>query len=287
MTIDNPHAETIRKALDLLKEYTSNLDGWNLTQEKNGVKLYTKSDGSAFPIVRGETVLTGTSFTAGQVAAVATSPGCRKVWDEKFDVAELKQVYSPNEILFWSKVKTPWPISPRDMVGVSLRENPSDDIAYSVMSSVKDASLPDVSGCVRSHLFISGWKLQKTDAGVAISYITQIDLAGSIPAAFLKSTQQQIPLCAGSVAKFIKENGFPPIQQNCTAQLVNETFDYGKREHVTHFDGQGSTQFFISSQMYPKGVKVTLTGNGSYAFEEDYVRVTGIDGPTTISIKRA
>lgn len=173
------------------------------------------------------------------------------------------------------------------MAAVSLRENPSEDISYSVMSSVKDASIPEVSGCVRSHLFISGWKVQKIDAGIAISYVTQIDLAGSIPTAFLKSTQQQIPLCAGLVAKFIKENGFPPIQHECTAQLVGEGFEYGKREYTTHLDGNGSTQFSISNQMYPKGVKVTLTGNGSHTFENDLVRVTGIDGPTTITIKRA
>lgn len=79
MTIQNPHAETIRNALDLLKEYTSNLEGWNFTQEKAGVKLYTKADSTSFPIVRGETILTGTEYTANQVAAVATSPGCRKV----------------------------------------------------------------------------------------------------------------------------------------------------------------------------------------------------------------
>lgn len=210
------------------------------------------------------------------------------VGDEKFDVAELKQMYSPKEVLFWSKVKTPWPISPRDMVAVSLRDSPSDDVEYSVITSVKDASLPDVSGCVRSNLFISGWKVQKVDGGIAISYITQIDLAGSIPSSFLKSTQQQIPLCAGLVSKFIRDNGFPPIQSDCSINVVDEAFDYAKREYLTQVDGVGNTRFMISKKMYPAGVKVNITGGkATHEMVDDHLIVTGLDGPTTIKLTRA
>jgi hypothetical protein len=140
------------------------------------------------------------------------------IGDDKFDVAELKQMYNINEALFWSKVKTPWPISPRDLSAASLREM-SEDTSYTVMVSVEDDSIPAVSGCVRSNLFISGWKVYKVDGGVAITYITQIDLAGSIPTAFLKSVQQQVPLCAGSVIKYIKDHGFPPVVLECTAEV--------------------------------------------------------------------
>lgn len=173
------------------------------------------------------------------------------------------------------------------MVAVSLRDSPSEDLAYSVITSVKEASLPDVSGCVRSNLFISGWKVQKTDEGIAISYITQIDLAGSIPTAFLKSTQQQIPLCAGMVSKFVKENGFPPFQTECSAQVLDEAFVFAKREYSTKLDGQGDVKFSISKKMYPGGIKVTITGTGGHEIQGDTLIVTGVNGPTTIKINKA
>jgi len=80
MTIVNPHAETAQKALALLKELSSTLDGWEFSEEKDGVKLYHKTDDSSpIAIVRGETDLEGHEFTAQQVASVATLPGCRKI----------------------------------------------------------------------------------------------------------------------------------------------------------------------------------------------------------------
>ncbi|CEP16870.1 hypothetical protein [Parasitella parasitica] len=80
MTVQNIHAETTIKALSNLKQLASSLDGWNYTQEKDGVKLYSKTvDGSSIAIVRGETDIAGHEYTAQQVLSVATLPGCRKI----------------------------------------------------------------------------------------------------------------------------------------------------------------------------------------------------------------
>lgn len=81
MTVTNPHAEAVRNAMTELKAHASNLEGWNLVQEKAGVKLYNKAavEGNPFPIVRGEILLQGHEFTAHQIASVATNPGARKI----------------------------------------------------------------------------------------------------------------------------------------------------------------------------------------------------------------
>lgn len=79
MTAINPYTSNAKKAVQLLKEYTNDLEGWSLVQEgKSGVKVYNKSDGSAFPLLRGDTFLSG-AFTPDQVAVVATLSGCRKL----------------------------------------------------------------------------------------------------------------------------------------------------------------------------------------------------------------
>lgn len=72
------HAESARKALDYLKDLTSSLDGFDFSQEKNGVKLYSKKvEGSQINIVRGDTVLKTTQYTPRQLAAVANESGTR------------------------------------------------------------------------------------------------------------------------------------------------------------------------------------------------------------------
>ncbi|KAG1069645.1 hypothetical protein G6F42_026228 [Rhizopus arrhizus] len=95
MTAQNIHAETTRKALSDLKQLASSLEGWEFSQEKDGVKLYRKTvDSNPIAIVRGETDIVGHEFTPQQVASVATLPGCRKIWDEKYDTSEIKQMFS-------------------------------------------------------------------------------------------------------------------------------------------------------------------------------------------------
>lgn len=287
MTVTNPHAETSKNALALLKSLSSSLDGWHFTQEKDGVKLYSKTvDSSPVAIVRGDTSIVGHEFTPQQIASVATLPGARKIWDEKFDSSDIKQMYSRLESLFWAKVKTPWPISPRDMCSTSLREI-SEDECYVVMNSVEDASIPPVSGCVRANLIISGWKVLKTETGINVTYITQIDLAGSIPTAFLKNVQQQVPLCAGSVVKYAQNYGYPPTTATCTATFKSENFDHAKKTYTASVDGTGECSWLISKKMYPSGTKVAITGEAKHELTVDRLELTEINGPVTVTISKA
>ena len=79
---DNIHAKETRQALQVVKDLTASLDGWDLTSDQENVKLYQKKldDTSLPPLVRGDTVLTGVpGCTPLAVATVATLPGCREI----------------------------------------------------------------------------------------------------------------------------------------------------------------------------------------------------------------
>ncbi|KAI9269621.1 hypothetical protein EDC94DRAFT_599423 [Helicostylum pulchrum] len=287
MTVTNPHAESSNKAMEYFKELASTEEGWNFTQEKGGVKLYNKvTDSSPVAIVRGDIHIEGHEFTAQQIASIALLPGCRKVWDEKFDTSEIKIMYSRLESLFWVKVKTPWPISARDMCATSLRQITEDE-CYVVMASVEDAAVPPVSGNVRANLIISGWKITKTDTGIDLIYITQVDLAGSIPTAFVKNVQQQVPLCAGLVVKYAEDFGYPPTSNTCTAEFKSEDFEHAEKTYVATLDGTGDAEWFICKKMYPASVKVAINGEATPEIVNNVVRVTGINGPVTVTITKA
>ncbi|CEG64380.1 hypothetical protein RMATCC62417_01360 [Rhizopus microsporus] len=283
----SPHTEKAHQALSSLKELASTTDGWTFVQEKEGVKLYNKTvEGSPIPLVRGDIVVEGDQYTPQQLLAVCTFPGCRKIWDEKYDTSEIKQLYNRFESLFWTKLKTPWPISPRDIAGTSLREF-SENGGYIVLTSVTDSQIPENSGVVRANLILSGWKVEKTSTGISIVYITQIDLAGSIPTSFLKTVQQQVPLCAGKVVKYIKDFGYPPLCLDATATFKKESFDHGKREYTAELDGEGEAKWSYSKQMYPGGVKVHVSGNGSVEVVNHEIILKGVNGPATVTITKS
>ncbi|KAI8580176.1 hypothetical protein K450DRAFT_238513 [Umbelopsis ramanniana AG] len=292
---NNRHAETTRKALAYLKELTGSLDGWDFSSESNGVKLYSKTvDGQTLPIVRGDTILPGKEYTLAQVAAVATSPGSRKVWDEKFDVAEVKETFNFRETLFWSRLKTPWPMSPRDIAGTAIRDI-GDDAVYVSMTSVEDADIPEVYGNVRATLYVSGWKAVPVEEGIAVTYVTQIDIAGSIPSSFLASIQQQIPLCAGKVIDYIQTHGYPPYITEASAVTGNEHFTHAEKEYTLEIEGgeAGSVvKIDISSKLYPAGVNVNIQGSGSHKLEDGVngnkvLVIENIDGSATVTITSA
>ncbi|KAI7877166.1 Bet v1-like protein [Lichtheimia hyalospora FSU 10163] len=285
---NNRHAATSRKALDYLKELSNTLDGWNFSQEKDGVKLYIKPESNGLNIVRGDAILKTDKYTPREVATVATNPGCRKIWDEKYEVSEVKEMFTHLESLFWVKLKAPWPVSPRDFVGIALRDF-DEDVCYVSMSSVEDPVAPPVSGCVRGTLLISGWKVYKTEGGIGITYITQVDMAGSIPSSFLKNIQLQVPLCAGKVVDYARSYGFPPVTvEAANVVYKSEDFNHAKREFTANVEGSdGVCRWLVSSQMYPNGVKVSVPHEIVDADNNNKVVVVKIDGPTTVKISKA
>ncbi|KAF1802057.1 hypothetical protein V8B55DRAFT_1377098 [Mucor lusitanicus] len=266
---DNKFAKETRDGLAYLKNLTANLENWTLTEEQDNVKLYSKKldDPDAPPLVRGDTVLADLppGCTPFEVATVATLPGCRKIWDDRFDQAEIKEHYTRFEGLFWVKHKAPWPISPRDFVGTTIRDiNPN--VCYTSMISVQDDRFPDTPKTVRGKIIISGWKVDQQGNNIGITYVNQVDLAGYIPAAFLRKLLLQIPLCAGKVRNYIREFGFVPSLKLVSnkVEFKGEDFDHDKRAYNVQLSGDAHdhevAHITCSSKMYPKGVSVVLTG---------------------------
>jgi hypothetical protein len=136
-------------------------------------------------------------------------------------------MYSRLKFLVWANLRTP---TPREISCTCLREI-SDNECYVVMASVDSPIVPPVSYYIRTNLIISGWRILKTDTGINLIWITQIDLTGC-PINFLKSVQQQIPLCTGTVVKYIQENGYPATITVCTSDCTYENLDHSRRSYM-------------------------------------------------------
>jgi carbon monoxide dehydrogenase subunit G len=182
----------------------------------------------------------------------------------------------------------------RDLCATSLREI-SDDLCYVVMTSVIDEQVPEKSDHVRANLILSGWKFEKVEEGVRVTYVNQIDLAGYIPQFFLTSIQQQVPACAGKVVDYIQEFGFAPTTESCTAEFKVEEFDHKKKEYTAQLAGKGECSWLVSKKMYPSSFDIKIIGSGGNAPVEMDVQENGntlvsvkeISGPTTVKITKA
>lgn len=143
------------------------------------------------------------------------------------------------------------------------------------MISVTDDRIPDTSGSVRGTLLSSGWKIARQEEGnsLHITYVNRVDLAGSLPAAFLRSLMQQIPLCAGKVRDYIVNYGFAPTttvihgggdgdDDDASFVFKGEEFDHGKKIYSLQLtctkSGVTTVNTLCSKKMYSKGVVARL-----------------------------
>jgi hypothetical protein len=299
---DNKHSASSRKALAYLKELAASHDSWSFVTEKDNVKIYTKDVEGGLPMTRGETTLEA-GWTLEQIGAIAQSPGARSIWDDRFESAELKERYTRREALFHSRIKGTWPVSGRDLVGTSIVEYKEGEEYIVAMSSVDEPTLPPVSSHVRATLPISGWVLKPLEGGaIAITYIVHVNLNGSIPGAFVKAVQNQTPLCAGRVAAYAREFGFPPLVKGLEGRIRNEEFDHKKKAYSLEVDAieehgflgekTGSVVIEVSKKMFPKGfaVKTSISENIHEKAETDgntLITVKHIKAPVIITISNA
>jgi hypothetical protein len=185
--------------------------------------------------------------------------------------------------------------SPRDISGTAIRDI-GDDAVYVSMTSVEDADIPEVYGNVRATLYVSGWKVVPVEEGLAVTYITQIDIAGSIPSSFLASIQQQIPLCCGKVIEYVQTYGYPPNILECTAAASHEHFTHDTKEYIVEVQkgeqADGVVKVDISSKLYPEGVNVSVQGSADHKLEDGVngnkvLVIENIDGSATVTVTSA
>lgn len=150
-------------------------------------------------------------------------------------------MYSINEFLFWCSFKANFSYGGkkcylRDIAGILSRELSGTECLIA-MTSVVDGRLPVLQFRIRANLIISGWIITKTDKNTHITYITQINLAGYIPSAWLKYMKMIVRQRPGTAVNYLEEHDFSPAIAKCTAYLKVEDFDHEIEEHSCNVDG--------------------------------------------------
>lgn len=165
----------------LLQSYASySQNRWELTKEKNGIKVFTANETSSkFKSIKVEAVLTGTLQKLVQIL--------RDVRNNKDWVYSTKQSYllkqiNANEILYYSETALPWPVSNRD-IPVRMRLNlDASSNTLKVVASGEPNALPVQKGIVRIQSFSTSWDVKFDGKNkLSIIYYLKMDPSGNVP----------------------------------------------------------------------------------------------------------
>lgn len=153
---------------------------WELTKEKNGIKVYTANETSSkFKSIKVEAVLIG---TLQKLVKILRDVRNNKDWVYSTKQSYLLREINADEILYYSETALPWPVSNRD-TPVRMRLNlDASNNTLKVTASGEPNALPVQKGIVRIQSFSTSWDVKYDGKNkISIIYYLKIDPSGNVP----------------------------------------------------------------------------------------------------------
>jgi hypothetical protein len=165
-------------SLLLLTVYQSQPD-WQLSTEKDGIRIYAKSADSKVKPIKVECTL---NATAAQLVAVLLDIKNYPAWAYHTKSSMIVKQVSPADLYYYSEVNIPWPGQNRDFVShITVSQNPETKVVIVEAPNVP-GMVPEKPEIYRTHTSKGKWII--TPEGhdqVKVVYYLQID-AGGAPA---------------------------------------------------------------------------------------------------------
>jgi len=220
-------------------ELTDPAPGWSIVSERAGTVVRKKmisriSD--VFPVYRGDKIVQG--LTADEIASVVTSPGCRKVWDERVDQAIPLASYGNGITTTAISTKPAFPFKGRifyvSTVVASVKvPSASSTSSTSTVLFVASASYTPTpssppgpldfdplkanpNSLLSGQVLLEGWILETLDPytssvlaipSTRCTYLANIDQKGSVPLALNQVLNANLAKSIGNVEAFGKTKG--------------------------------------------------------------------------------
>jgi len=176
-----------------------------LQKDDFGIKVYScPSKHSKFKLIKAEFTVTA---TANQLTAMWLDPENYTKWQYNTVESNLVRRLNENEIIYYTEVAAPWPVSNRDLV---IHLKVSKDIQTNVLhvsaNSVSDI-VPLKEQKVRIPSSISSWKVTPiNESQFAVEYSMEIDPGGYVPPWMVNMVAAEAPYESFRNFKKIVEN---------------------------------------------------------------------------------
>ena len=155
--------------------------GWELSKDKNDIKVYTrKTDSSDFKSVKVEAVFTG---SCEKLAGILMGVDKNIKWVYNTKSLHLIQRFNANELIYYAETSLPWPMRNRDQaIRINLFPD-SINHALKITTVGEPKAIPVTKGIVRVPYFLGVWQVKEiANKKISIEYYLNVDPGGSIPA---------------------------------------------------------------------------------------------------------
>ena len=153
----------------------------DLKKDKDNIKVYScKVENSDFKIVRAEFEL---NATIDQYIATVLDVARYKEWHYRSINPRLLKKISKNELIYYTEVSAPWPVSNRDLVLNLKLDYDSTTKVLTVKLECLPDYLPTVENVVRVPKSYSEMKFTSiSKSKLKVEYFIHVDPGGQIPA---------------------------------------------------------------------------------------------------------
>ncbi len=152
---------------------------WNLKIDRDGIQVYNlKNDTSKINELRVVTELNGTPKV---ITKIIMDVANHSSWVYGTKSGQLISKPSDSELIFYKEIRSPAPLSNRDLIAYLKVENLTDSKA-TIKVIAKPTILPEKKGLVRVPFFQETWLIKSTTADKSkVEYFLRIDPGGTIP----------------------------------------------------------------------------------------------------------
>ncbi|KAF9979003.1 hypothetical protein BGZ75_009850, partial [Mortierella antarctica] len=235
-------------AMNLLSRIRSEPeDSWSVVSDSKGGMRVTKrfmptEISDQVPLVRGEKVMEG--FSLEEIATVIGTLGTRSKLDDLFESGEMLESFGAGCSVFHHVLKSYFPLllPSRDLYFITatasveasarcpqvillstsvpleaITHNPSSSLVLPSATSAPSSS--PAQARPRAHLHLSAWILERIDPystshpipSTRVTYMTALDLGGSVPQWVSGMVQTMLPKMITQVETYLQAHAAPPI----------------------------------------------------------------------------
>lgn len=154
--------------------------GWELRDEDDGIKIYTRSvNNSDIKAVKVECEL---EATLSQLTAVLLDIPASNEWVYATKFCRTQKVISQTEFIYHSEIEVPWPISNRDFIVRIKIDQDNTTKKLTVNGENLPRYLSEKPGVVRITQTESTWTVTPKGKKLKVEFVLHVDPGGSIPA---------------------------------------------------------------------------------------------------------
>jgi len=185
--------------------FQRHFDGWELSKEESGVKLYTKMDQeTGIKSIRGEGIV---NAPAKKIMETALNVSEHTQWDNTME--EGKLVESKNDYhVIYNVLKRIGFLTKRDVLTVFSSFHEKDGTIYAVGTSIDNLKQQENPMFVRANVRMAGWVLKPLEEdpnSTHVTYILNCDPKGMIPKSLINWFSEQQGMNVRKLGDFVQK----------------------------------------------------------------------------------